>query len=102
MKAMAEEEAAASEAKLTSMAVPQLACLLDKGHNNKRVPQLSPFSGLKYEENQSNVDRQTIERGVCTYTQTHAHTKLHTSRGALTDKHAGWRPSTMIIIAAAG
>lgn len=98
MKAVAEKEAAGREAKLTSMAVPQLACLLDKGHNNKRVPQLSPFSGLKYEVNQSHVGTQATQTGA----QTHTHTEPHTSRGAGIDKRAGLRPSTMIIIAAAG
>lgn len=68
MKATAEKEAAGSEAKLTSMAVPQLACLLDKGHNNERLPQLSSFSGLKYEVNQSPVGTQT---GAHTHTDTH-------------------------------
>lgn len=106
MKATAEKEAAGSEAKLTSMAVPQLACLLDKEHNNERVPQLSPFCGLKYEVNQSHVGTQTTQTGAHTHTHTmahtHTHTPPHTSGGARPDKRAGWRPSTMIIIAAAG
>lgn len=104
MKAAAEKEAAGREAKLTSMAVPQLACLLDKGHNNERVPQLSPFSGLKYEVNQSHVGTQATQTGAHThkYTHTDTHTEPHTSRGAGIDKRAGLRPSTMIIIAAAG
>lgn len=84
MKATAEKEAAGSEAKLTSMAVPQLACLLDKGHNNERLPQLSSFSGLKYEVNQSPVGTQT---GA--HTHRHTHIKPHTSGGGWTDKRPG-------------
>lgn len=86
MKATAEKEAAGSEAKLTSMAVPQLACLLDKEHNNERVPQLSPFSGLKYEVNQSHVGTQTTQTGAHTHTHngphTHTHTSTHLWRGS--------------------
>lgn len=96
MKATTEKEAGGSEAKLISMAVPQLACLLDEGHNNQCVPQLSLFSRLKYEVNQSHAITQTMQTGA------RSHTKLHTSTGVRSDKREGWRPSTMIIIAATG
>lgn len=64
------------------MAVPQLACLLDKGHNNQRVPQLCLFSRLKYEVNQSHACTQTMQKGA------HSRTKPHTSTGAGSDKRA--------------